>query len=129
MLGLVAGPLGAVRKDVMQGGARIVTEVGVKRHGLIALPTAPVPVTVTGQIRADLMDPGRESRRATKRSQHAMSPDESVLGNLFRVLTIAQQGEDLSEDAALIFQDQFVVSREIPFTGAVQCGLVGFGLH
>ena len=29
MLGLVAGALGTVRKDIMQGSARIITEVGI----------------------------------------------------------------------------------------------------
>jgi len=37
--------------------------------------------------------------------------------------------EDFGEDSALILQDQLVVSRQIPLTGAVQGGLVGFGLH
>ena len=52
----------------------------------------------------------------------------SMMGFL-GILTITQQGEDLSENATLILEDQFVVGRQIPLTGSVQGGLVGFGLH
>ncbi|MEY3950136.1 MAG: hypothetical protein RJB43_1491 [Verrucomicrobiota bacterium] len=58
-----------------------------------------------------------------------MGPDEGVLGDFLGVLAVAEQREDLGEDPALVFEDQFVVSRQIPLTGAVQGGLVGFGLH
>ena len=58
-----------------------------------------------------------------------MGPDEGVLRDFLSVLTITQQREDLSENAALILKDQFVVGRQIPLTGSVQGGLVGFGLH
>ena len=107
----------------------IVAKVGIEGHGLVALATAPVPVTVTGQIRADLMNPGRKSRRSPEGSQHAVGADEGVLGDFFGVLAVAQQGKDLCEDTPLILQDQFVISRKIPLTGTVQGGLVGFGLH
>ena len=58
-----------------------------------------------------------------------MGPDEGVLRDFLSVLTITQQREDLSENAALILKDQFVVGRQIPLTGSVLGGLVGFGLH
>ena len=129
VLGLMAGALGAVRKDVVQGGARIVTEVGVEGHGLVPLAAAPVPVAVPGEIRADLVDPGRKSGGSAEGGQHPVGPDEGILGDFLGILTVTEQGEDLGEDATLIFQDQLVVSRQIPLTGAVQGGLVGFGLH
>jgi hypothetical protein len=75
------------------------------------------------------MDPGRKSGGSAEGGQHAVGPDEGVLGDFLGILPVTEQGEDLGEDPALILQYQLIVSRQIPLTGAVQGGLVGFGLH
>ena len=58
-----------------------------------------------------------------------MSPDEGILGDFLGILPITQQGEDLSENPPLIAEHELVIGRKIPSPGAVESGLVGFGLH
>jgi len=49
--------LGTVREDVVEGRTGIFPEVRIERHGLVTLAPTPVPVTIAGQIRADLVNP------------------------------------------------------------------------
>ena len=89
--GDIAGGLHIGGKHLGKGRVVVGADRLVEGNRLIPFAAPPIPVAVAGQIGRDLIEPGGKSGVASEIHETPVGADKRILGNLLRVLLVAEK--------------------------------------
>ena len=89
-------------EQIRQGRAAVGADGAVERQRHVAPPAEKVPITISGEIYRDPMEPGRQRRISAEAGQVPVRAHERVLGDFFGVGVIVQKAMRDGEDLGLV---------------------------
>jgi hypothetical protein len=89
-------------------------EMLIERHLVGAMASPPEPVPIAGLVDGDAINPGAEARLTAEAVDRAENAEEDFLGEVERLVAVAQQVHRQLHDHALVLGNQFRAGKLFP---------------